>query len=190
MTEIETLVLYTERLTLKVLDPSYAERVLDFYTRNREFLREWSPTTAEEFYTAAFHTEKLAGELEWMLEGGLLRVYLFSRADTAFERVLGIVALNNIVRGAFQSCHLGYQIDEQAANQGFMTEALRRVIAYAFDQMRLHRIEANIMPRNTRSRRVAEKLGLADEGLARKYLKINGMWEDHIHYVILNEAVE
>ena len=190
MSDIDTLQLHTEHLTLKVLDPSYAERVLDFYARNREFLHEWSPTAAEEFYTAAFHAEKLAGELDWMREGWLLRVHLFGRADTAFERVLGIVALNNIVRGAFQSCHLGYQIDERAANQGLMTEALRRVIAYAFDQMRLHRIEANIMPRNARSRRVAEKLGLVDEGLARKYLKINGAWEDHIHYVILNEAVE
>jgi ribosomal-protein-alanine N-acetyltransferase len=190
MSNLETLELHTERLALKVLDPSYAARVLAFFTHNREFLREWNPTTTREFYTVGFQREKLAQELDLIREGYLLRLHLFAREDTAFERVVGIVALNNIVRGAFQACHLGYQIDERDANKGLITEALRGAIAYAFDQMKLHRIEANIMPRNIRSRRVAEKLGFAEEGLARKYLKINGVWEDHIHYVILNPAVE
>jgi [ribosomal protein S5]-alanine N-acetyltransferase len=185
MSAIEQLELHTDRLALKVLDSSYADRVLGFFVRNRDFLREWNPTTTDEFYTAAFHAEKLANDLAWMREGWLLRLHLFAREDTAREHVVGTVSLNNIVRGAFQSCHLGYQIDEQAANQGLMTEALRRVIAYAFDQLKLHRIEANVMPRNIRSRRVVEKLGFAEEGLAKRYLRINGVWEDHIHYVIL-----
>ena len=93
------------------------------------------------------------------------------------------------MRGAFQSCHLGYQLDERAINQGFMTEALRRAIAFVFDELQLHRIEANVMPRNLRSSRVLAKLGFVEEGLARQYLKINGVWEDHIHYVMLNDKV-
>ena len=103
--------------------------------------------------------------------------------------VIGDLTFNNIVRGAFQSCHLGYKIDGRQLNQGFMTEALRCAIAYVFSELKLHRIEANIMPRNARSRRVVEKLGFVQEGLARKYLKINGAWEDHFHYVLLNDAV-
>jgi ribosomal-protein-alanine N-acetyltransferase len=119
----------------------------------------------------------------------MARFWLFKREDAAFATAIGNIAFNNIVRGAFQSCHLGYQLDEREVNQGFMTEALRRAIDYAFDDMKLHRIEANVMPRNQRSRRVVEKLGFAEEGLARQYLKINGVWEDHIHYIILNENV-
>jgi ribosomal-protein-alanine N-acetyltransferase len=71
-----------------------------------------------------------------------------------------------------------------------MTEALERAISFAFEDMRLHRIEANIMPKNARSIRVVEKLGFVNEGLSRKYLKIAGSWEDHIHYVLLNPSEE
>lgn len=182
--------LRTERLALKVLDETFAGHVLDFYIRNREFMREWNPTLGADFFTLAFHREKLANELDLTREGYILRLHLFRREDRAFERVIGFVTLNNIIRGAFQSCHMGYQIDEQEINQGLITEAIRTVVAYAFDVMRLHRIEANIMPRNARSRRVAEKLGFQEEGLAKRYLKINGVWEDHLHYVMLNDALE
>lgn len=190
MGALERLELKTDRLRLKALDSTFAECVLAYYVRNRAFLREWNPTTGDEFYTTAFHAARLAQEQALMRDGRLLRLHLFDRADTACDHVLGVIALNNIVRGAFQSCHLGYQIDRQAGGRGLMTEALRRVIRYAFDDMLLHRLEANIMPRNTRSLRVVERLGFANEGLAKRYLKINGAWEDHIHYVLLNPAVE
>jgi ribosomal-protein-alanine N-acetyltransferase len=190
MSTIEHLELYTERLTLKVLDESFATRVLDFFARNREFMREWNPALGGDFYTLAFHREKLRNELEMMRQGYLLRLHLFKRADSAFERVIGVVAFNNMIRGAFQSCHLGYQIDERETNQGLITEALRKAIEYGFDELKLHRVEANIMPRNARSRRVAEKLGFEAEGLAKKYLKIDGTWEDHLHYVLFNTALE
>ena len=70
-------------------------------------------------------------------------------------------------------------MDKAETNRGYMTEALRCVIDFAFNRLRLHRIEANIMPRNHASRRVVEKLGFHYEGLARQYLQINGRWEDH-----------
>lgn len=187
---LDNLELHTDRLTLRVIGPPFAERVLDFYVRNREFLREWSPAPAAEFYTLAFQRERLEADLELIRRGQLLRLWLFRREDAAFATAIGSVAFNNIVRGSFQSCHLGYQIDQAAINRGLITEALRRAIAYAFDELQLHRVEANVMPRNARSRRVVEKLGFVDEGLSRKYLKINGVWEDHIHYVMLNPDVE
>ena len=71
-----------------------------------------------------------------------------------------------------------------------MTEAVSQVVRFAFSSLRLHRIEGNIMPRNKASIRVAEKCGFVREGVARKYLKINGVWEDHIHFVKLNEDME
>ncbi|HZK24550.1 MAG TPA: GNAT family N-acetyltransferase [Oscillospiraceae bacterium] len=94
------------------------------------------------------------------------------------------------MRGAFQSCHLGYKLSEAQINQGLLTEALAEVINYAFTELRLHRIEANIMPGNKRSLWVVEKLGFYYEGLAKKYLKINGSWEDHIHLVLRSQALE
>jgi [ribosomal protein S5]-alanine N-acetyltransferase len=189
MQNIEALELPTDRLRLKVIGPDFAGQSLDYYVRNRAFLIEWNPTPPAEFYTLAYHQERLRVELDLIKEGRLARFWLFKREDAAFTTAIGNIAFNNIVRGAFQSCHLGYQLDQRELNQGFMTEALRRAIAFAFDEMQLHRIEANVMPRNLRSRRVLEKLGFAEEGLARQYLKINGVWEDHTHFVMLNDNV-
>jgi ribosomal-protein-alanine N-acetyltransferase len=187
--DIEQLELPTARLVLKVVGPDFARQSLDYYTRNRAFLAEWNPLPTPEFYTLSHHGERLRAELDQIKQDRMVRFWLFKREDVALDRAIGNIAFNNIVRGAFQSCHLGYQLDEREVNQGFITEALRRAIDYAFDDMKLHRIEANVMPRNLRSRRVVEKLGFAEEGLAKQYLKINGVWEDHIHYVLLNDAV-
>ena len=180
--------LHTERLLLKTLGETWAERLLAYQLRNREFWREWNPLTPDEFYTLEAQRARLRADYELQRQGGGLRLYLLRRG-AADGPIVGDLAFNNIVRGAFQSCHLGYKIDAGAPNQGLMTEALRRAIDYAFGELMLHRIEANVMPRNARSRRVVQKLGFAEEGLARKYLKINGVWEDHIHYVLLNDAV-
>ncbi len=78
-------------------------------------------------------------------------------------------------------------MDEDEINKGYMTEAIMAVVKVAFKEMKLHRIEANVMPRNLRSIRVVEKCGFINEGLAKQYLKINGVWEDHYHMVILND---
>jgi ribosomal-protein-alanine N-acetyltransferase len=189
MQNIEDGELLTERLRLKVLGPDFAHQSLDYYSRNRAFLAEWNPTPTIDFYTLAYHRARLHAELGLMQEGRLARFWLFKREDTACATAIGNLGFNNIVRGAFQSCHLGYQLDQHEINQGFMTEALRSAIAFAFDQLQLHRIEANVMPRNLRSSRVLAKLGFVEEGLARQYLKINGVWEDHIHFVLLNDKV-
>lgn len=106
------------------------------------------------------------------------------------SEVIGFVSLNNIVKGAFCSCFLGYQLDAEHINHGYMTEAVNCVVDFAFKTLQLHRIEGNVMPKNKASRAVLEKCNFVNEGISRKYLKINGVWEDHIHYVILNENAE
>lgn len=179
--------LETKRLVLKVLDESDASNVLDYYRRNSHFLLEWEPVRDQEFYTLTFQQNQIVNELNLISEGRLFKVWIFEKRDNS---LIGSIALNNIVRGSFQSCHLGYKLDEKKINKGYMTEALEKVITYAFKELQLHRIEANILPRNIRSLRVVEKLNFYNEGLATKYLKINGRWEDHIHMVVLNEAME
>ncbi len=100
--------------------------------------------------------------------------------------IIGTIALTAIVMGAFQSCFMGYKLDKDYLNCGYMTQAVRKCVEIGFNDIGLHRIEANIMPRNKASLRVVEKAGFQNEGLSKEYLMINGVWEDHIHMVILN----
>lgn len=177
----------TDRLILRVLEPSAAQPVLDYYMRNRAFLEEWEPARDEAFYTRAHHERQLEADLKQMAERSLLRLWIFKKEDEG--RVIGTIGFSNIIGGAFLSCFLGYKLDGAEINRGYMTEALKRGIGVMFQEYGLHRIEANILPRNRRSLRVVEKLGFQNEGLSRKYLRINGTWEDHIHMVLLNEGV-
>lgn len=176
----------TERLSLKVLDRTYANLVLDYYTRNKDFLEEWDPLKVEEFYTAEYHEKQLEAELVNIGNRNLLKLWIFKKDK---NKIIGFISFNNIIRGAFHSCHLGYKLDKDEINKGYITEALQKGIEVIFNEYKLHRIEANIMPKNKRSLRVVEKLGFYNEGLAYKYLKINGKWEDHIHMVLLNDGV-
>jgi len=99
----------------------------------------------------------------------------------------GEVNLSSVHRGAFQSGYIGYWVDRAQAGNGYVAEALVLVARYAFEDLRLHRLQIAIIPRNHRSRRVVEKLGLRDEGTALRYLEINGVWEDHVRYAITTE---
>lgn len=103
------------------------------------------------------------------------------------ERFVGEINLSSIQRGPFQSGHLGYWIDQSYAGRGLVPEAVVVVFRFAFEELGLHRVQVSIIPRNRASRRVAAKLGLRDEGIAVRYLEIDGRWEDHIRYAITAE---
>lgn len=178
----------TDRLTLKILDKRYAKTLLDYYLRNKEFLEEWEALKNDEFYTLEYHEKQLESDLINIKAGNLFRLWIFKKDDES--RTIGTIGFSNIVGGPFLSCYLGYKLDKDEINQGIMTEAIKEGIAIMFNEFKLHRIEANIMPKNKRSLKVAEKLGFYNEGLAYKYLRINGVWEDHIHMVLINENLE
>lgn len=105
----------------------------------------------------------------------------------ASGELVGQVSINNIVRGAFQSCTLGYWVGHAHARRGYMTEAIRLAIAHAFRALTLHRVEANIIPRNAPSIGLVKKLGFRYEGTALRYLKIAGVWEDHERWAMTVE---
>jgi len=109
-------------------------------------------------------------------------------AKSAPEHVVGALNLRNITRGPMMSCVVGYGLAPEAVGCGFMSEAIDRIVDVAFDDIGLHRLEINIVPRNARSIAVAERCGFRREGLSPRYLKINGRWEDHVRYARLNEA--
>ncbi len=179
-------IIETERLVLKTLDESHAQAVVDYLSRNREFLKEWEPVRKDDFYTAQGQHDELLREQAEMDEGCMLKLWISKKGE---EKLIGSLTFGSIVRGAFLSCFLGYRLCRDEINKGYMTEAISAGIGVMFGEYGLHRIEANIMPRNARSMRVAQKLGFCSEGYAKKYLKINGVWEDHIHMVLINEDV-
>lgn len=177
----------TERLHLKVLDETHADLVADYFSRNRTFLERWECQREEVFFTDGYQREQLEREVQEIEAGRMLKLWLFKKSDE--KRIIGTLAFSNILRGPFLSCFLGYRLDREELCQGYMTEALEKGIEIIFGAYGLHRIEANIMPDNLPSLRVVENLGFKREGLAEKYLKINGVWEDHIHMVLLNDRL-
>lgn len=176
----------TDRLLLKVLDESSASAVLDYYIRNRQFHKPWFAARDDSLYTLEHQRRVLADESLDFMAGRSIPFYLFSKVDK--ERIIGRISFSNIVHGCFHSCFLGYHLDEQAQGHGYAFEGLEAALKIVFKDFRLHRVEANIMPFNARSISLVQRLGFELEGLSRRYLEINGQWEDHLHYVLLNDG--
>jgi ribosomal-protein-alanine N-acetyltransferase len=108
--------------------------------------------------------------------------------EVASNKVVGVVNLNEIVAGAFQSAYLGYYGMLNFSRTGLMTEALRAAVAYAFSELGLHRLEANIQPENTASIALVRRLGFKQEGFSPRYLRINGEWRDHERWALLADT--
>ncbi|MDX6512499.1 MAG: [ribosomal protein S5]-alanine N-acetyltransferase, partial [Gaiellaceae bacterium] len=103
------------------------------------------------------------------------------------RELVGFVHLSGLARGPAQTAFLGYWIAQAANGRGYATEGVRLVVGYAFDRLRLHRVQAGVMPRNAGSLRVLEKVGFRREGLALRYLQINDVWEDHVILAVTAE---
>jgi len=103
------------------------------------------------------------------------------------DAIVGSINLSQIVRGGFKSAYLGYQMGAPYAGRGYMTEAIQLLLSYAFNELKLHRIEANVQPHNTASIALVKRAGFTKEGFSRRYLKICGRWRDHERWAILVE---
>jgi len=110
--------------------------------------------------------------------------------EAASNQVVGIINLNEIVMGAFRSAYLGYYGMLTFARTGLMTEALRAAVNYAFNDLGLHRLEANIQPDNLASIALARRLGFKQEGFSPRYLRINGEWRDHERWAMLADTAD
>lgn len=174
----------TERLILRVLDESDVNELIDYYKRNKDFLEPWIPKSGKEFYTFDFQLKRLAYENE-LRDSGIEYRYRIFRKDSP-QKNIGNVAVSNIIRGVLQSAFLGYSVDETENGKGIATEAIKKVIEISFNEIKLHRLEANVIPTNVPSIRVLEKLYFVKEGYSKQYLKINDKWEDHIRFAIIN----
>ncbi len=106
------------------------------------------------------------------------------------EAICGVYNLSQIFHGAFRSAYLGYYALEPHAGQGYMREGMQLVFRYAFGELRLHRLQANVQPGNERSIALVRSTGFTEEGFARRYLKIDGRWRDHLMFAVLAEDVD
>lgn len=173
--------LTTERLQVRDMMPRAAAKAVEFHRNNREFHGPWEPERPDRYYTRAEQRRILRGERR---SDSMVHLWMFLRDS---KTITGSITLSCIVRGYLHSCFLGYKIDQQFEGQGYMREALSAVIDYAFGDLALHRLEANVMPHNARSLELLRRLGFQEEGLARRYLQIAGRWEDHLHMVLLSD---
>jgi ribosomal-protein-alanine N-acetyltransferase len=112
--------------------------------------------------------------------------YPFFIFDIATDELVGAITISNIRRGVAEMGSLGYWIGHQYARRGLMTDAVRAVLPYAFSQLGLHRMEAACLPSNEPSRRLLLRCGFVQEGYARGYLRINGIWQDHLTFARLH----
>jgi ribosomal-protein-alanine N-acetyltransferase len=169
----------TERLELRLLGPKAAAAVRDYGLRSIAYHTPFDPIRPADYWELPIVADRLASQ-RWEAERGTSLCLFISGRDDPGGRVLGSVNLRNILRGAFMGGTLGYGLAPEAVGRGYMTESVDRVVRIAFEELDLHRVEINIMPRNTRSLAVAERCGFVREGLSPHYLQIAGHWEDHV----------
>lgn len=167
-----------------MLEPHEAPLMAAFRIANKHHLTVWEPSRRPEFYTDGFWQVNLRIALKDFRDGGSA---CFSLLTPDEDEVIGVCNYTNIVRGTFQSCHLGYALSYKYEGQGIMFEALTLANHYMFNELGLHRIQAAYLPHNERSGGLLERLGFEKEGFARRYLKINGIWEDHILTSLIND---
>ena len=175
------------RLLLRPLVSDDFDWWRDVRRRSADWLLQWEPrpppgTPDSSTSAAAFAARCSARQREWQLGAGYGFGIFVDGAGFAGE-----INLSGVQRGPFQNAYVGYWVDRFHAGQGYVPEAFVVLARFAFEDLRLHRLQVAIIPRNTPSRRVVEKLGLREEGLALRYLEINGVWEDHVRYAITAE---
>ena len=151
---------------------------------SRAFLSPWEPIwPADDLAKLAFR-RRLRRYHREMRNGTGYPFFIFSPDG---ETLLGGLTLAQIQRGVTQSGLLGYWMGQPYAGKGLMTAAVRAAVAFAFETLHLNRVEAACLPRNVASIRLLEKVGFAREGYARKYLCIDGRWQDHILYGLVRD---
>jgi ribosomal-protein-alanine N-acetyltransferase len=166
---------------IRLLTPGDAPVLAELLRVNRDFLAPWSPVQSEAYFTAEGQCAVIRDVLRQHAQGSALPHVILGDGG----RVVGRITLSGIVRGAFQSCSVGYWVGAADNGRGLATAAVRDIIRVGFGDLRLHRIQAETLPHNVRSQRVLERNGFARFGLAPAYLNIAGRWQDHVMYQVV-----
>ena len=174
---ISNLILKGRSIDLRILTPEHDEKILDYYIRNKEYLKDFEPTREIGFYTLEEQREILKDNYNQYLNGTAMNFGLFKK-----DTLIGRLQCSNIVEGIFKNGVIGYSIDKNFQGKGYMKEALELFLKYAFEELGLHRVEASTLVDNIKSQKVLERCGFTKLGLNKEYLYINGQWQDHISF--------
>jgi [ribosomal protein S5]-alanine N-acetyltransferase len=151
---------------------------------SRHFLEPWEPTWPSDALSRdAFYRRLNRYASDWRNDTGY-SMFVFEQESGA---LLGGISLSNVRRGVAQCGTLGYWIGEDYAGQGYMREGLGVMVGFCFNELGLHRVEAACLPTNGASRGLLTASGFSEDGFARKYLKIRGVWQDHLLFSLLAE---
>jgi ribosomal-protein-alanine N-acetyltransferase len=176
-------VLESGRVVLRTPQMSDYPAWAELRAASQEFLTPWEPLWSSDELSRASFRRRVRHYLRDLREDVGYALFIFSATSGA---LVGGLTLCNVRRGVTQSCTLGYWVGAKYARQGYMTAAVRAVVPFVFDSLELHRLEAACLPTNTASIKLLEKTGFRREGLARRYLRINGVWQDHLLYALLD----
>ncbi|HEX9904418.1 MAG TPA: GNAT family protein [Propylenella sp.] len=185
-TPYETPVLPGEGLFLRT--PSLGDYTAwaELRAESRAFLTPWEPSWPADDLTRTAFRRRIRRYQTEIREDRAYPFFIFRQPDHA---LLGGITLSNVTRGMTQSATLGYWIGERYAKQGHMTRTVRAIVPFSFGTLHLHRIEAACLPQNIPSMRLLERVGFGREGLARGLVCINGRWQDHIVFALLETDV-
>jgi [ribosomal protein S5]-alanine N-acetyltransferase len=152
-----------------------------FYIENQQHLQKWEPCRPAQYHSEASCALRLQDIVQQQAAGQSAYFILFNGSE-----IIGLCSLTNIIRGPFQACYMGFAIASQHQGKGLMPSLCAHAISFAFTELGLNRIMANYLPTNLKSKQLLHQLGFVEEGMAKKYLQINGIWEDHILSSLLN----
>ena len=176
-------VIEAEKVVLRTPQMSDYPTWAELRAASHEFLTPWEPLWATDELSRASFRRRVRHYLRDLREDVGYALFIFAAMS---GYLVGGLTLCNVRRGVTQSCTLGYWIGAKYAQQGYMTAAVRAVTPFVFDSLELHRLEAACLPNNTASIKLLERTGFRREGLARRYLRINGVWQDHLLYALLD----
>jgi ribosomal-protein-alanine N-acetyltransferase len=164
-------------VTLRFPQPADYQSWSQLREESRAFLTPWEPTWPRDDLTKPAYRRRLRHYARELKDDQAYPFFLFRNVDDA---LIGGLTLSGVRRGVTQSCSIGYWVGQRFSGAGCMSAAVRSIIPFVFDELRLHRLEAACLPSNEPSKRLLAKVGFTEEGYARRYLRINGAWRDHV----------
>ncbi|MEO1014821.1 MAG: GNAT family protein [Pseudomonadota bacterium] len=176
-----TLVIESGAVYLRPGEPRDALDWIDLRERSRAHLTRWEPDWRPEDAAPDTVRSRLRAQARQRRAGATLAMFVFRQSDSA---LVGGVSLSSIRYHASFSAQIGYWIGADFLRRGYARDAVNATLRHAFDAMGLNRVEAACQPANRASRRVLQRAGFREEGFARDYLFINGVWRDHCLYAI------
>ena len=180
----------TERLVLKALDDSgdNCRKVLNFLEKGRDVFEKYEMKKVPLYYTDMYQRSVLSTEYAATVGNRYIRYYVFLKDDPG--TVIGTVSCGNIMQEPYCSGTIGYKFDEDYWHKGYAREALKAMVGEVFKELKLHRLIAYVMEHNAPSIKLLEAVGFRMEGLCQKNLIVNGVWENHMLYAMLNPDEE